>query len=286
MSGAQSSPPRTVSLRHLQCGADALRVEIHDADEAFANMVRRALTDVRILAATHVTFRRNTSAFCNEVLAHRLGLVPLRSTFAEHRPATLRARGPCVVRAGDIEALDFEVAAPHVLVVALGEGEELDCTLHPALSTGKEHARHSAAVATRCARRHEIMLARWAAAGAYDRRADLALRGLPAPLPTECFCVSTAWGTPRCEECAGEKRAQPRVLYDSDMDVDDQCSDPLVFLLEFETTGALAPLDLLRRALETAERASTHVAEQLQRAEVAIEQPVTMAASSVVAVTA
>lgn len=231
-------------LARLQHDAHALRVELHGADETFANMLRRSLTDVAVPATQKVTVRKNTSAFPDEVLAHRLGLIPLRSTFAEHRPATLRARGPCVVRAGRIEAEDVEVAAPDLLVVCLNEGEEIDLTLHISLGTGKEHARHGAAVAARAVRRHAGMQGPEAVP-------------LGERLPVECFCEATAWGCERCAECAGRKRPLS------------QKHAPLLFLLEFETTGALAPVELLRRALEHAEAASAHVGRRLREGDAA-----------------
>ena len=228
-------------LERLQHDDRALRVEVHGCDETFANMLRRSLTDVLVPATTRVTVRKNTSAFNNEILAHRLGLVPLRSTFAEHRPATLRARGPCIVRAGHIAAPDVVVAAPDLLIVCLAEGEELDMTLHIGLATGKAHARHSAAVAPRCFRRHAGMQGK-----------DVALHD---PTPVECFCEATDWGTPRCSECAGRKRS----LADKHA--------ALLFLLEFETTGALAPIDLLRRAMEHGAETAAGVARQLRAGE-------------------
>ena len=228
-------------LSNLQYDSGALRVEVHGCDEAFANMLRRSLTDVAVPAVTRVTVRKNTSAFPNEAIAHRIGLVPLVSKFAEHRSAALSAKGPCVVRAGMIKADDVEIAAPDVLIVCLNDDEELDLSLHIELGTGKQHARHNAAVAPRAVRRHAGM--------------QLAADGAPVPLherlPVECFCPATEWGALRCTECAGRKRMLT------------QKHSPLVFVLEFETTGALAPLELLRRALEHAEAACAHVGRRL-----------------------
>lgn len=229
-------------LEHLQHDERALRVEVHGCDEAFANMLRRSLTDVLVPATTRITVRRNTSAFNNEVLAHRIGLIPMRSKFAEHRPATLRARGPCVVRAKHIEAEDVEIPAPDLLVVCLAEGEELDMTLHIALATGKDHARHSAAVAPRCYRRHVGM----------QRARDGSVVPLHTPIPVECFCESIEWGAERCKECAGRKRELG------------QQHAPLVFMLELETTGALPPLELFRRSMEHGAQVASSVAQKLR----------------------
>lgn len=227
---------RLVSLRHT---ATHLRAELEGVDETFCNLLRRALSDVAVPAVTHVDFATNTSAFPNETLAHRIGLLPLRSAFAEHRPATLRAVGPCVVRSGAIVSPDAEVVDPELLVVCLAEGERLDLTLHIGLGTGRsDHARHAAVVAPRVVRRHAGFC-------------DAATVPLEAPLPLECFCATTPWGTPRCAECAGRKRAL------------DQKHAPLTFFVEFESTGALAPLEILRRGIERATADTLEVARRL-----------------------
>lgn len=236
-------PNPFMRLAHLQHDAHALRVEVHGCDETFGNMLRRSLTDVAIPATTRITVRKNTSAFSNEVLAHRIGLIPLRSTFAEHRPATLQVQGPRIVRAKDIVADDVEIAAPDVLIVCLAEGEALDMTLHISLATGKDHARHNAAVAPRCVRRH---------AGMQYAHGTSTPVPLHDRLPVECFCEATEWGADRCVECAGRKRTLA------------QKNAPLVFIMELETTGALAPLELFRRALEHANAAAVHVARRLR----------------------
>lgn len=217
---------RVAALQHTP---DRLRVELAGVDETFANMLRRALTDVPIAAAERVTFRINTSAFGSDVLAHRLGLVALRARAPHPTRATLSARGPAIVRASDIVSDDVEVASPFTLIVVLSPGEELDAVLHIGTDTGKRHARYNASVASRCVRRHR----------AADQPPLLSCAAPWTDLPRECFCQEVAWGS-TCEECGGAKRI--RALRDA----------PLSFVLEFETTGALPALELLRRSWEAA----------------------------------
>ena len=52
---------------------------LHDVDYRWANAVRRAiLSCIPVLAITEVNFRRNTSIVCDELLAHRLSMIPVR----------------------------------------------------------------------------------------------------------------------------------------------------------------------------------------------------------------
>ena len=49
------------------------------ANESLANAVRRSLSEVAILAVDEVEIFKNDSALYDEVLAHRIGLIPLKT---------------------------------------------------------------------------------------------------------------------------------------------------------------------------------------------------------------
>merc|ERR1711959_42853 len=56
-----------------------VKLRLYDADYRWANVIRRTLlSDIPTLAIAEVRFRRNTSITCDEILAHRLGLIPVR----------------------------------------------------------------------------------------------------------------------------------------------------------------------------------------------------------------
>ena len=72
-------------------GESAMTFEMWNVSPAFANALRRLLlSEVPTLAIEHVFFRNNTSIVHDEVLAHRLGLVPIR---ADPRRFADRERG-------------------------------------------------------------------------------------------------------------------------------------------------------------------------------------------------
>lgn len=55
------------------------RVVLHNADYTWANAVRRAImSDIPVLAITKVSFRRNTTPTCDDIIAHRMGMMPIR----------------------------------------------------------------------------------------------------------------------------------------------------------------------------------------------------------------
>lgn len=67
------------------CAGDTLEFKLSEVDNAFANGLRRVLlAEVPILGIESVTIAQNTSVLADEMLAHRLGLVPLFSMKARH----------------------------------------------------------------------------------------------------------------------------------------------------------------------------------------------------------
>lgn len=54
-------------------------IVLHDTDYKWANAVRRTIiSEIPVLAITKVSFRRNTSSTCDEIIAHRMGMMPIR----------------------------------------------------------------------------------------------------------------------------------------------------------------------------------------------------------------
>ena len=149
----------------------AVKLDIQSVDERscelvvegvhpyFVNALRRVLlAEVPKLAIDEVTFYDNTSALFDEVVAHRLSLLPIPTdpstlnlagrTDAEGNPEymvryTLTKEGPCTVYSGDLECEDkaFAVADPEIPIVRLLEGQRLILEATAVLGTGTEHAK-------------------------------------------------------------------------------------------------------------------------------------------------
>ncbi|MHA1861394.1 MAG: DNA-directed RNA polymerase subunit D, partial [Candidatus Ranarchaeia archaeon] len=69
-----------VELRILDKDEEQIRFILKDVDVAFANALRRTiLTEVPALAIDEVVIVENSSALYDEILAHRLGLIPLKT---------------------------------------------------------------------------------------------------------------------------------------------------------------------------------------------------------------
>lgn len=125
----------------------------------FVNALRRVLlAEVPKLAIDEVTFYDNTSALFDEMVAHRLSLLPVPTdpatlnlagqTDDEGNPSyivryTLTKEGPGTVYSGDLECEDpaFAVADPKIPIVRLLEGQRLILEATAVLGTGTDHAK-------------------------------------------------------------------------------------------------------------------------------------------------
>lgn len=128
-----------------------------------ANTLRRMIVnEVPTLAIEEVTFSKNSSALYDEMIAHRLGLVPLITNLKEYNLKeectckgkgcakctvnfSLNITGPCTVYAEEIKFKDPEVkvAYPKLVIAKLLKGQNLECVGFAVLGQGKTHIKFS-----------------------------------------------------------------------------------------------------------------------------------------------
>lgn len=146
---------------------------LRDANPAVANALRRAMmNEVPTMAIEIVKIHKNSSGLFNEILAHRLGLIPLKFPVKlynlkseckcggkgcsrcqvkvkfDSKKKKPDKEGKIIVYAGDLEFDDKEVKPvdPNIPIVILLEGQELKFEAIAQLGIGKEHAKWQAAV--------------------------------------------------------------------------------------------------------------------------------------------
>jgi hypothetical protein len=122
-----------------------------DITTSFANMIRRySISRVPILAIDKVVFYDNNSAFWDEYLAHRLGLMPITTPdkFPEGGEVifSLDAEGPKTVVSSEIESSDKDINISHgqIIVGTLAQGQHLRFEGTAVLGTRKQHAKYQA----------------------------------------------------------------------------------------------------------------------------------------------
>jgi len=121
---------------------------------ALANGIRRAMiADVPTFSIDSVRFTENSSVMFDEMIALRLGLVPLTTPLDDFEigdtvTVALDVEGPATAYSGDIETSD-ELVVPadeNVPIIELKEGHRLEFEADAVLDRGKEHAKHQGGV--------------------------------------------------------------------------------------------------------------------------------------------
>jgi len=143
------------------------RFTISGISTSFANMLRRAMiSEVPTLAIEDVRIYDNTSVLFDEMLAHRLGLIPLRTDLDQYRPRsectcegegcpactaiyTLSVEGPATVYSSDLIPQDPDAAPAEaeIPIIELDTDQKIVLEAHAVVSTGKEHAKWQAVTA-------------------------------------------------------------------------------------------------------------------------------------------
>jgi DNA-directed RNA polymerase subunit D len=136
---------------------------IKDSYPAFVNALRRVIMEeVPTMAIEHVEFTKNNSILYDEMIAHRLGLMPLATDLKGYNlpseckcegegcarcqvKMTLKAKGPVMVYASELKSKDPKIKPifPEMPVVKLLSGQNLELEATAVLGQGKTHVKWS-----------------------------------------------------------------------------------------------------------------------------------------------
>ena len=130
-----------------------------DSNATVANTLRRLIVDeVPTMAVDEVEFSDNSSILYDEIIAHRIGLIPLKTDLKSYKmiekpedreslkctlKLVLKAKGPCTVYSGDIKSKDPAVVpvSKGFPIVKLLKGQALELEAIAILGRGKEHTK-------------------------------------------------------------------------------------------------------------------------------------------------
>lgn len=138
-----------MAVKLLNMDGNYARFMITNENISLVNALRRSiLTLVNTVAIEDVTIYKNTSTMYDEVLASRLGLVPLKTVPQLKKTNkkikfTLKEIGPKVVHASDlkVEDPDFAPVYDKTIIMYLKQGEQIDLEAEAVYGNGLDHAK-------------------------------------------------------------------------------------------------------------------------------------------------
>lgn len=131
-----------------------------EIDESLANAIRRSINEIPTIAVDDVTFYKNDSALYDEMIAHRLGLIPLQNKKLEDiKECSCKGKGcnRCTIEvkltgkgktiySGDLKG-DIDVVYEKMPIIILDNEQELELVAHVRRGIGKEHIKFSPGIA-------------------------------------------------------------------------------------------------------------------------------------------
>jgi DNA-directed RNA polymerase subunit D len=154
-----------MEVRALEKSKDSLKVSflIKGITPAFANTIRRAaIEEVPVMAIEDVEFRKNSSILYDEIIAHRLGLVPLKTSLKSYNLSdeckckgegcarcqatlTLKTSAAGIITAAQMKSSDKAIAPvyPDLPIAKLNKGQSLEFEAKAVLGKGKMHSKWS-----------------------------------------------------------------------------------------------------------------------------------------------
>ncbi|MBR9700219.1 DNA-directed RNA polymerase subunit D [Candidatus Woesearchaeota archaeon] len=154
-----------MEVRLLEKSKDGLKIKflVKGVTDYFANTLRRSiLEEVPTMAIEDVDFKKNNSILYDEIVSHRLGLLPLKTNLKSYNlPAECKCKGEGCARcqavitlrtskvgnvtAADLKSKDTSIVPiyPEMIITKLLKGQNLEFEAKAVLGKGKVHSKWS-----------------------------------------------------------------------------------------------------------------------------------------------
>ena len=236
---------------------DCMHFTLKEANPNMANALRRLMmSSVPTMAIETVEFANNTSVLYDEIVAHRLGLIPLTTDLKGYTPVdectcegagcnkctvqlSLQAKGPCMVLAKDIKSKDPKIKPVEgdTPIVELLKGQDIQFVATAILGCATRHAKFAPGFV-------------W-----FTQQPSLEVGNDPEALeehkdkfPPQVMDNGKV----------SKKKVEDLDLYDAVDGVDDKIAkvsyDPTTYLFRVEPWGQLSPKDMFLTALEVLDK--------------------------------
>ena len=155
---------KKIDTKLLEMEKNKMKFVIAGIDYTTANSIRRGSYEIPVLAIDEVEFYANDSALYDEILAHRLGLIPIKTERSVKLPdehyqeilekdkkvgrstyevkLKLEAQGPGMIYAKQFKG-EAKAIYPDMPIVWLEEGQSLKIVCIARLGKAKQHAKFS-----------------------------------------------------------------------------------------------------------------------------------------------
>lgn len=154
-----------VRAKVLEDTGDTISLQLEGVDRSYANAVRRfCIAEVPVMAIDDVVILENSSVLYDEILAHRLGMLPIKTDLERYNLPeecdcgnplgchkcrvlfVLDAKGKdkvSTVMSGDLvsEDRDIRPVSESIPLVKLAFGQSVKLEAYARLGRGKEHAK-------------------------------------------------------------------------------------------------------------------------------------------------
>jgi len=144
-----------MNIEVLKISPERVEMVFEDVPYYIANIIRRyAIAKVPVYAIDSVTFYENNSSFFDEYIAHRIGMVPIKTPKGSPPEPNvgfyLDATGPKKVYSQELKSTDNEivVAVENIPIVKLAEGQTIRLEGKVKKGVGGEHMKFQSGIAS------------------------------------------------------------------------------------------------------------------------------------------
>ena len=158
-----------MKIKVLEKSTDRVKIQLQGISLSYANAIRRiALSEVPVMAIDNIIIIENSSIMYDELLAHRLGLIPLKTDLSKYvlpkdcdcdnSLGCLKCSVSLVLDSGDsdstkeilsgqLKSVSDTTTIPinsDIPIVKVAPGQKVSLEAYARLGTGKEHAKWQA----------------------------------------------------------------------------------------------------------------------------------------------
>jgi len=239
-----------------------LKMIVEDIDPSFANSLRRIMiAEVPSLAIEDVWIVENNSSLYDEIIAHRLGLIPLKTdlktlvlpakcgcggegcaqcqvAFTINKEAT---EGPMTIYAEDLQSEDTDITPcnPKIPIVELVKGQRLVLEAYAKLGIGEEHAKWQP-VATCGYKYLPIITINYETCDKCQKCVDACPKHILSF--TENIQISDVMACHFCKACEEVCEMEPKAIQVK--------PDSSTFIFTIESTGVLSSEEIVKTACQ------------------------------------